>query len=104
MYLAVALSFITSLFSLYRLSELSSICAYDWLNCSSRVDWWPAGLGGRTSYALCWTTTLLAGLTAHHLDLFNLRERWEGRDPANEVDWERKSELSRPCQWCLYRS
>lgn len=27
------------------------------------------------------------------MDLFKLRRRWESRDPANDVDWERKSEL-----------
>ncbi|ORX38362.1 hypothetical protein BD324DRAFT_620547 [Kockovaella imperatae] len=73
MYLAVALFFITNLFSLYRL------------------NWWPSALGGKTSYALSWTSTLLIGLTAHHLDLFRLRRRWESRDPTNTFDWERKT-------------
>jgi hypothetical protein len=92
MYLAVALFFITNLFSLYRLSELitlgeSSVPA-------DAADWWPKALGGKVSYALSWGTTLLLGLGSHHLDLFNLRRRWESRDPSNDVDWERKSELA----------
>ncbi|KAK1927284.1 hypothetical protein DB88DRAFT_477474 [Papiliotrema laurentii] len=73
MYLAVALFFITNLFSLYRL------------------NWWPSALGGRLSYGLSWGLTLLIGLATHHLDLFKLRRRWESRDPANDVDWERKT-------------
>ncbi|WWC63478.1 uncharacterized protein I303_106081 [Kwoniella dejecticola CBS 10117] len=74
MYLAVALFFITNLFSLYRL------------------NWWPSKLGGKVSYALTWSSTLLLGLAAHHLDLFGLRKRWESnRDPIDIVDWERKT-------------
>ncbi|OCF32717.1 hypothetical protein I316_05638 [Kwoniella heveanensis BCC8398] len=75
MYLAVALFFITNLFSLYRL------------------NWWPSKLGGKLSYFLSWSVTLLVGLTAHHLDLFNLRKRRVGRndDPIDSVDWERKT-------------
>jgi hypothetical protein len=89
MYLAVALFFITNLFSLYRLSTsssptLSAIVTYN-------LDWWPKRLGGKTSYALSWGLTLLIGLTAHHLDLFKMRERWKSRNGADEVDWERKS-------------
>lgn len=72
MYLAVALFFITNLFSLYRL------------------NWWPPALGGKISYALSWGATLLIGLAAHHLDLFHLRQRWESHD-RNEYDWERKT-------------
>lgn len=72
-YLAVALFFITNLFSLYRL------------------NWWPSSLGGKASYFLFWGSTLLIGLGAHHLDLFNLRERWKAHDPADDVDWERKT-------------
>ncbi|KAK6910838.1 hypothetical protein I203_104872 [Kwoniella mangroviensis CBS 8507] len=75
MYLAVALFFITNLFSLYRL------------------NWWPSKLGGKLSYALTWSSTLLLGLAAHHLDLFRLRKRWESnKDPVDGgVDWERKT-------------
>ncbi|WWC90532.1 uncharacterized protein L201_005468 [Kwoniella dendrophila CBS 6074] len=74
MYLAVALFFITNLFSLYRL------------------NWWPSKLGGKISYALTWISTLLLGLLAHHLDLFGLRKRWESnKDPIGVVDWERKT-------------
>ncbi|OWZ70472.1 hypothetical protein AYX14_04154 [Cryptococcus neoformans] len=74
MYLAVALFFITNLFSLYRL------------------NWWPSRLGGKLSYALSWSFTLLIGLLAHHLDLFYLRKRWKGRDPGgDDVEWERKT-------------
>ncbi|WWC71400.1 uncharacterized protein I206_105355 [Kwoniella pini CBS 10737] len=74
MYLAVALFFITNLFSLYRL------------------NWWPSKLGGKVSYALTWSSTLLLGLSAHHLDLFGLRKRWESnKDPVDVVDWERKT-------------
>ncbi|WWD19224.1 hypothetical protein CI109_103682 [Kwoniella shandongensis] len=74
MYLAVALFFITNLFSLYRL------------------NWWPSQLGGRLSYALSWSSTLLIGLIAHHLDLFYLRKRWErNRKHSDEVEWERKT-------------
>lgn len=74
MYLAVALFFITNLFSLYRL------------------NWWPSRLGGKLSYALSWSLTLLIGLLAHHLDLFYLRKRWNGRDPGgDDVEWERKT-------------
>ncbi|WVW85434.1 hypothetical protein I302_107472 [Kwoniella bestiolae CBS 10118] len=75
MYLAVALFFITNLFSLYRL------------------NWWPSKLGGKISYALTWSSTLLLGLSAHHLDLFGLRKRWESnKDPVDGgVDWERKT-------------
>ncbi|KAL7422331.1 hypothetical protein Q5752_002977 [Cryptotrichosporon argae] len=82
-YLAVALFFITNLFSLYRL------------------NWWPSALGGKASYSLFWASTLLAGLGAHHLDLFHLRERERGRSRApgdgggdgDDVgfDWERKT-------------
>ncbi|GFZ50827.1 hypothetical protein JCM24511_08585 [Saitozyma sp. JCM 24511] len=73
MYLAVGLFFITNLFSLYRL------------------NWWPSALGGRLSYGLSWGFTLGVGLAAHHLDLFHLRERWKDHDPADDVDWERKT-------------
>lgn len=55
-------------------------------------DWWPKRLGGKASYALSWSVTLLIGLTAHQFDLFKMRERWKSRDGADEVDWERKSE------------
>jgi hypothetical protein len=58
------------------------------------VDWWPKALGGKLSYGLSWGTTLLVGLWSHHLDLFKLRRRWESRDPANDFDWERKSDLA----------
>jgi hypothetical protein len=57
---------------------------------SLTVDWWPKSLGGKTSYALSWSTTIIAGLLAHHFDLFRMRERWHDRD-KDEVDWERKS-------------
>ncbi|ORY35693.1 hypothetical protein BCR39DRAFT_511533 [Naematelia encephala] len=73
MYLAVALFFITNLFSLYRL------------------NWWPTALGGKLSYGLSWGSTLALGLITHHLDLFHLRERWQAQDPSNDVDWERKT-------------
>ncbi|KAL0247374.1 hypothetical protein I308_104410 [Cryptococcus tetragattii IND107] len=74
MYLAVALFFITNLFSLYRL------------------NWWPSRLGGKLSYTLSWSLTLLIGLLAHHLDLFYLRKRWKERDPGgDDVEWERKT-------------
>jgi hypothetical protein len=89
MYLAVALFFITNLFSLYRLSQ--STCQLHGLRANGS-DWWPSALGGRLSYGLSWGLTLLIGLATHHLDLFKLRRRWESRDPANDVDWERKSE------------
>jgi hypothetical protein len=59
------------------------------------TDWWPKRLGGKTSYALSWCLTLAIGLTAHHLDLFKMRERRKGKDQgADELDWERKSKLS----------
>ncbi|KAK8854635.1 hypothetical protein IAR55_003374 [Kwoniella newhampshirensis] len=74
MYLAVALFFITNLFSLYRL------------------NWWPSQLGGKLSYALSWSATILIGLIAHHLDLFYLRKRWErNKKSSDEVEWERKT-------------
>ncbi|ALO69263.1 hypothetical protein CNG00870 [Cryptococcus deneoformans JEC21] len=74
MYIAVALFFITNLFSLYRL------------------NWWPSRLGGKLSYTLSWSLTLLIGLLTHHLDLFYLRKRWKGRDPGDDdVEWERKT-------------
>ena len=63
---------------------------------TDRIDWWPKQLGGKTSYALSWGITLLIGLTAHHLDLFKMRERRRGKDEgqgADELDWERKSEF-----------
>lgn len=94
MYLAVALFFITNLFSLYRLSKLTAITIYSGIIAAAdSADWWPTRLGGKTSYFLSWSVTLLAGMAAHHLDLFHLRRRWQSRDPANDVDWERKSEL-----------
>ena len=86
MYLAVALFFITNLFSLYRLSEPASPG-----QAHSFADWWPSALGGKASYAFAWTLTLLIGLASHHLDLFSLRRRWESKDPTNTFDWERKS-------------
>lgn len=89
MYLAVALFFITNLFSLYRLSKLNGLIRSGLLADTS--DWWPKRLGGKASYALSWSVTLLIGLTAHQLDLFKMRERWKSRDGADEVDWERKS-------------
>ncbi|WVO14517.1 hypothetical protein L204_102152 [Cryptococcus depauperatus] len=73
MYLAVALFFITNLFSLYRL------------------NWWPRKLGGKISYFLSWSATLFIGLAVHHLDLFYLRKRWKRRDPGDDVEWERKT-------------
>jgi hypothetical protein len=94
MYLAVALFFITNLFSLYRLSKSPlRICNNDQADIT---DWWPKRLGGKTSYALSWSLTLAIGLTAHHLDLFKMRERRQGKDKdqdsgADELDWERKS-------------
>lgn len=89
MYLAVALFFITNLFSLYRLSELILATYLSVVDVST--DWWPSALGGKISYALSWGTTLLIGLAAHHLDLFHLRQRWQSRDPSHDTDWERKS-------------
>ncbi|WVR09431.1 hypothetical protein IAU60_006498 [Kwoniella sp. DSM 27419] len=74
MYLAVALFFITNLFSLYRL------------------NWWPSRLGGKLSYSLSWSATLLVGLVAHHLDLFGMRKRRKGQgEKIDGVDWERKT-------------
>jgi hypothetical protein len=127
MYLAVALFFITNLFSLYRLSMFPSPVPSTQYPVPStqypvpstqypvpstqypvpstvstyHADWWPKRLGGKTSYALSWGLTLLIGLTAHHLDLFKMRERWQSRNGADEVDWERKSKyptgtISRP--------
>ncbi|WVQ72023.1 hypothetical protein IAR50_001567 [Cryptococcus sp. DSM 104548] len=72
MYLAAALLFITNLFSLYRL------------------NWWPSRLGGKFSYALSWSITLVIGLLAHHLNFFYLRKRWDGSE-RGDVDWERKT-------------
>lgn len=58
------------------------------------ADWWPSRLGGKLSYTLSWSLTLLIGLLTHHLDLFYLRKRWKGRDPGDDdVEWERKSKL-----------
>ncbi|TXT05406.1 uncharacterized protein COLE_06726 [Cutaneotrichosporon oleaginosum] len=71
-YLAVALFFITNLFSLYRL------------------NWWPSRLGGKATYFLMWSTTLAIGLLAHHLDLFGLHARWRDK-PDEGFDWERKT-------------
>lgn len=93
MYLAVALFFITNLFSLYRLSR-SLVHLYEIFGLS--LDWWPSVLGGRISYALNWSIVLALGLAAHDLDLFHLRNRWQNRDPHDEVDWERKSGLLVP--------
>jgi hypothetical protein len=71
-YLAVALFFITNLFSLYRL------------------NWWPSRLGGKATYFLMWVSTLAIGLLAHHLDLFGLHARWRDK-PDETFDWERKT-------------
>ncbi|BEJ10737.1 hypothetical protein CspHIS471_0101590 [Cutaneotrichosporon sp. HIS471] len=71
-YLAVALFFITNLFSLYRL------------------NWWPSRLGGKAMYFLMWAVTLAIGLLAHHLDLFGLHARWRDK-PDEGFDWERKT-------------
>ncbi|KAN0061826.1 hypothetical protein ACQY0O_005819 [Thecaphora frezii] len=51
-YVAVALVYITQLFSLYRL------------------NWWPAALGARTSYTFFWIGSLVAGWALHELDPF----------------------------------
>jgi len=100
MYLAVALFFITNLFSLYRLSRCHTLLCQPSLSGvdsvgdqTDRIDWWPKQLGGKTSYALSWGITLLIGLTAHHLDLFRMRERRRGKGESggDELDWERKS-------------
>ncbi|RSH81884.1 uncharacterized protein EHS24_008080 [Apiotrichum porosum] len=73
MYLAVALFFITNLFSLYRL------------------NWWPSLLGGKTTYSLIWGLTLAFGLTAHHLDMFGLHQRYKTKPDSDSFDWERKT-------------
>ncbi|EPQ28541.1 uncharacterized protein PFL1_03845 [Pseudozyma flocculosa PF-1] len=52
LYVAVALVYITQLFSLYRL------------------NWWPAALGARTSYSFFWVGSLVAGWVLHEMDPF----------------------------------
>lgn len=90
MYLAVALFFITNLFSLYRLSG----CGTEWSNLTHIPDWWPSLLGGKTTYSLIWGLTLAFGLTAHHLDMFGLHQRYKTKPDSDSFDWERKSEPS----------
>ncbi len=53
-------------------------------------------MGGKATYFLMWVSTLAIGLLAHHLDLFGLHARWRDK-PDETFDWERKSQLTRPC-------
>ena len=56
-YVAVALVYITQLFSLYRL------------------NWWPAALGARTSYTFFWLLSLVAGWILHEMDPLGTENR-----------------------------
>ncbi|PWN53459.1 hypothetical protein IE53DRAFT_324750 [Violaceomyces palustris] len=56
-YVAVALVYITQLFSLYRL------------------NWWPAALGAKTSYTFFWLLSLGTGYVLHRLDPFGTEQK-----------------------------
>ncbi|KAK0556695.1 hypothetical protein OC846_001014 [Tilletia horrida] len=73
-YVAVALIYITQLFSLYRL------------------NWWPAALGARTSYAFFWVSTLVVGWAIHRWDPFGAEDRHRKNHGAgDDIQWQRKT-------------
>ena len=61
LYCAVALIYITQLFSLYRL------------------NWWPKAVGARTSYAAFWIGSLAVGWIMHELDPLGTEDRRRNR-------------------------
>lgn len=80
LYAAVALVYITQLFSLYRL------------------NWWPAKLGAKTSYSIFWILSISAGYLLHRLRFDSLTAAPPasgGEDGDGEVDddiqWQRKT-------------
>ncbi|KAK0525635.1 hypothetical protein OC842_005446 [Tilletia horrida] len=73
-YVAVALIYVTQLFSLYRL------------------NWWPAALGARTSYTFFWASTLVVGWAIHRWDPFGTEERHrKHRGEGDDIQWQRKT-------------
>ncbi|WFD42086.1 hypothetical protein MPSI1_000724 [Malassezia psittaci] len=70
-YVAVALIFITQLFTLYRL------------------NWWPTALGPKTSYAFFWFLTIFCGYALHLLDPlhYHLGEEVEGNQWKQKAEW-----------------
>lgn len=66
-YAAVALVYITQLFSLYRL------------------NWWPAKLGAKTSYSIFWLLSITAGYFLHH---FRFDSLMVGPTSSNEPEGE----------------
>ncbi|KAE8230062.1 hypothetical protein CF326_g4943 [Tilletia indica] len=73
-YVAVALIYITQLFSLYRL------------------NWWPKALGARTSYTFFWVSTIIVGWAIHRWDPFGTEERHrKHRGEGDDIQWQRKT-------------
>lgn len=70
-----ALVYITQLFSLYRL------------------NWWPAALGAKTSYAAFWLLSLCAGYALHVLDPLGSENKSldNGGGEADDIQWQRKT-------------
>lgn len=68
-YVAVALIFITQLFTLYRL------------------NWWPTALGAKTSYAFFWSLSLVCGYLMHLFNPLRIRVPDDG-----EAQWQLKTE------------
>lgn len=69
-YVAVALIFITQLFTLYRL------------------NWWPTALGAKTSYTFFWSLSLFCGYLLHLLDPLQISKQ----EHSDEVQWQLKTE------------
>ncbi|CAD6886464.1 unnamed protein product [Tilletia controversa] len=73
-YVAVALIYVTQLFSLYRL------------------NWWPKALGARTSYTFFWVSTIIVGWAIHRWDPFGTEERHrKHRGEGDDIQWQRKT-------------
>lgn len=68
-YVAVALIFITQLFTLYRL------------------NWWPTALGAKNSYAFFWGLSIFCGFVLHRTNPLQIRVPEEGNTP-----WQLKTE------------
>ena len=80
-YVAVALVYVTQLFTLYRL------------------NWWPAALGAKTSYSFFWCLSLACGYALHRLNPLSTgrRHRHSGKHDAEEEE----RQLQLKTEWVL---
>ena len=78
LYVAVALIYVTQLFTLYRL------------------NWWPKALGAKTSYAVFWCLSLVCGYLLHRMSPLGKRH-WKHGDVFDDPD----VQLQLKTEWVL---